>query len=81
MRILLTLCPPNVLAFTLLSTCFSGGRHAQHWTTRTFTVNNETTCGHFLFAPHVVFERVHKFCCSDILLANTFSRSSFTVNS
>ena len=75
------LCPPNVLAFTLLSTCFSGGRHARHLTTRTFTVNSETTCSHFLFAPHVVFQPLRKLCCFDILLADTFSRLSFTVNS
>ena len=71
--------PPNVLAFTLLSTCLSGGRHAQHWTTRTFTLNSETTGSHF--APHVVFQHLHKFCRYDILLAVTFSRLSFSVNS
>ena len=61
-RIRLTICHPNVLAFTLLSTSLSGGRHAQHWITRTsFTINSETSCSHFLLAPHVVFHPLHKF--------------------
>ena len=40
----------------------SGGRHTQHRITRTFTVNSETTCSHFLLGPHVVFPPPHKFC-------------------
>ena len=54
--------PPNVLAFTLLSTCLSGGRHAHHCITRTFTVNTETTCSHCLLAPHVVLHPLDKLC-------------------
>ena len=71
---------PNVLAFTLFPTRFSGGRHAQHWTARISTVVSETTCNDFLFAPHVVFQPMHKFCRSDILLDDTFSLLVFMAN-